>query len=430
MPSCSAASGVSAARIAWNERSDAAGTRSGTLAVPVSRSRPGAGEMRLPLRRYDALDGAPHTVLLLAGGPGESGLAEAATGSHRPLVDALRRSANVVALDQRGAGAARPAIEPVVTWGLELGHLVTREQALAHAQALSRTSAAQWRAQGLVLDDFGIRESADDVIALVDALGLERVALFGQSYGTQLGLQVLRERPERCSSAVFMNVEAPHQTVKRPLLVDAALRRVLEPAQLATLERLLSAEQAWELDGVTVAIGRFELQRVVARALGRHASLASLRQALDAASRSRPDLGPLAAATAAWKASEFGGLQLVVDSASGVARARRAEIERERSQTLLGDAVDFPLPHVAEALGVTELGEAHQAAVCSDVPVLFVSGALDGRTPPDNVEEIVGGFPRARHVVQPDGMHEVGDYVGDAQLLATICEWLTREDVA
>lgn len=64
-------------------------------------------------------------------------------------------------------------------------------------------------------------------------------------------------------------------------------------------------------------------------------------------------------------------------------------------------------PYVADAWGAPDLGPNFRAPVRSNVPVLFISGTLDGRTPVINAEEVRAGFPNCHHLIV-DGMAHDG----------------------
>lgn len=409
----------------------------------VVRSRPAGavGTVTIPVRHWPAGADRP-TVLLIAGGPGESGLHEATYGTHRTLVQHLRSRANVVAFDQRGTGSAQPLLRAPASWRLPVSQSLSREEALGRARDLARATAALAGEDGVDPNWFNISESVEDIEAVISSLHLDRVALFGQSYGSQLGLSFLREYPHRVARAVFMNVEGPDQTVKLPLRVDGAMRELLqhepplsrqEPFALVRdlIERTREAPPiVARVGGQRVEIGLFELQRIIARAIGQQKPLRRLLHAIADANQSA-DFSALASVVREWKTSPFGALQLVVDSASGAPPERRAEIERQRDLALLGDAVDFPLPNVAEAFGVAELSSVDEDPRRTfDTPVLFVSGGRDVRTPPQNVEDLLRGFSDAGHLVHPVGMHAVGDYLGVPHLLRTVCDSLIGTEPA
>jgi pimeloyl-ACP methyl ester carboxylesterase len=97
-----------------------------------------------------------------------------------------------------------------------------------------------------------------------------------------------------------------------------------------------------------------------------------------------------------------------MDCASGASpgRLERIAAEAARPGSLVGDALNAPFPEVCDAWPVADLGEGFRSPITSDVPVLFVSGTLDGHTPPANVEDLLPGFTHASHVVVDNASHQ------------------------
>jgi len=62
-------------------------------------------------------------------------------------------------------------------------------------------------------------------------------------------------------------------------------------------------------------------------------------------------------------------------------------------------------PELDETFGIADLGEAFRARVESDIPTLFVSGSLDGKTPPARAERARRGFTTSTHVVIENAGH-------------------------
>jgi pimeloyl-ACP methyl ester carboxylesterase len=73
---------------------------------------------------------------------------------------------------------------------------------------------------------YGEREFAADALAVLDAIGTERVVLVGFSMGAQRGLLLAGEHPERVAGAVFIGSAVPlGPTVPREQWVDEFTRR-------------------------------------------------------------------------------------------------------------------------------------------------------------------------------------------------------------
>lgn len=132
----------------------------------------------------------------------------------------------------------------------------------------------------------------------------------------------------------------------------------------------------------------------------------------------------MAGALPGLRSTEESAMRWAMDCASGVSEARREQVVNELETSLLGMAADFPYPHVCDAWGVTDLGEAFRAPLISATPVLFVSGTLDGRTPVSNAEEVMTGFGNSSHLIVEDVGHEGFVFFASPELLTLVGEFL------
>jgi pimeloyl-ACP methyl ester carboxylesterase len=279
-----------------------------------------------------------------------------------------------------------------------------------HGPACSRVDLAAYTTEA----------SADDVEDLRAALGVEQVVLWGTSYGTHLALSVLRRHPASVDRAILHGVEGPDDTLKLPSQLDANLRELGRyvaadpfwgdrfPDLEAAVREVVADYEARPLNVNAQApflLGGWEIQRALAGIAGDSEALADVPMALELL-RSR-QVEPIAPALAeARRRPALPAMTLSMDCASGASPERRARIAAEAPASALGDAADFPLPFICESWPVPELGDAFRTPVESDVPTLFVSGTLDGRTPVSNAREVMQGFSRGRELVIEGASHD------------------------
>jgi pimeloyl-ACP methyl ester carboxylesterase len=150
---------------------------------------------------------------------------------------------------------------------------------------------------------------------------------------------------------------------------------------------------------VRVTVGEFDLVKVTANGLGDVAFLRRLPARIHA----------LAKGDYTWLAEEAlkmrrgavptNAMTYQMDCASGLSAERRERIAREAPGAVLADVIDFPWPDVCDAWGNPDLGAEFRRNPVSQVPVLFFSGTLDGRTPASNAEEVRAGFPNSHHIL-------------------------------
>lgn len=97
---------------------------------------------------------------------------------------------------------------------------------------------------------YGLAEHADDVIGLLDRLGLEQVILGGHSYGGLLGLYLAAHHPQRVSRLVVMDAAARmHPETRR--LIQPAIDRLGKPVDswdtyLAAVKLMPFFDQWWD----------------------------------------------------------------------------------------------------------------------------------------------------------------------------------------
>jgi pimeloyl-ACP methyl ester carboxylesterase len=402
----------------------------GTLWVPENRSRPDSRRIKLEFVRFPATrktDAAP--IVYLAGGPGGSGI-EAARHERFPLFMALREVADVIAFDQRGTGSSNSVPSCDAGSAYPLDQPLTRASVIDFMRKQAPICAAFWAEAGVDLAGYTTWESAADLDALRQALGAEKLNLWGISYGSHLGLATIKRYPEHIERAVFSSIEDLHETVKLPALTDAYFARVQAvinadadnaaryPDLAATMREVfasLDAEPAQlEVRGangepVQLSVGAFDLQLLVSMMISDPQGMAHL-PAMFEGLKTR-SFGPLAQILHDRVREDFGrysnGMSTAMDLASGISTARLAEVEQQARTALLGDALNYPMPQLIGLYGVADLGEDFRAQSPSDVPTLFLSGTLDGRTYPESAADTARRFSRGQHLVIENAGHNL-----------------------
>jgi len=205
----------------------------GVFEVPEDRRDPGSRRIKLTYVRFASTAARPGPpIIYLAGGQGGTG-SGAAAGARFPIFMALREVSDVIALDQRGTGLSnhipprpRPSGPPPP---------FTREGLTAHIRAEYARAFADWTKAGVAMRGYNTNENADDVDALRQHLGAAKMHIWGISYGSHLGLAVLRRHGDKVERAALASLEGQDQTVKRPARWDDYLRQV---------DRLMGADPA------------------------------------------------------------------------------------------------------------------------------------------------------------------------------------------
>ncbi len=405
----------------------------GVLLVPSSRRRDESAAIALPFIRVPAKrDQGLAPLVVLFGGPGV-GAIDSFQGYFFEHVERLAATCDVVTFDQRGCHGALPDLVNAFPPDYDLGEPMTRESFLVAQRESAARLGAYWRERGVDLNDYNTVESAHDVDDLRKALGAERINLYGASYGSHLGLAVLRLHDEHVDRAILCLVEGPDDTHKLPSNVDRHFQHLADLARTdanlvgactdlfadfaVVLDELERTPVKADLNGVEhpVPIGKFGLQCILGNALGSTRAMRSLPGF--AHQLRRGDFTALTRRFDRWRInSSIHGMMLAMDHAAGASPERSHRIEEERMDALLEDSFNLPFPFIGQELGVAELDHAFRTPVQSDTPTLFCAGTLDGRTPISNAQAALRGFPNGQLIVVEGMGHDEPALLLDAQV--------------
>jgi pimeloyl-ACP methyl ester carboxylesterase len=106
-----------------------------------------------------------------------------------------------------------------------------------------------------------------------------------------------------------------------------------------------------------------------------------------------------------------------MDMASGISPSRLGQVRREARTAVLGEALNFPMPQLLDAIPGVDLGESFRAPIRIDHPALLVAGSLDGRTPLAEQDEVAAQFGRKSRVIVENAGHNVFEAHPDVQTL-------------
>jgi pimeloyl-ACP methyl ester carboxylesterase len=171
-----------------------AGARCGTVQVPLDRGNPGLGTTDIGfalLSRRDPATPSEGTVLFNPGGPGVAPIAQAANLAEKfaPLLE----TRDLLLVDPRGTG--RSGALACRGLGLEI--------VFAPRADLLEAFGACGQALGARIGLYGSAAVADDFEAVRAALALDRVDLWGESYGTYLMSVYAARHPQHVRSIVL-----------------------------------------------------------------------------------------------------------------------------------------------------------------------------------------------------------------------------------
>jgi pimeloyl-ACP methyl ester carboxylesterase len=416
----------------------------GRLSVPENRRNPRSRLIELAFVRFKSTAPNPsHPIVYLAGGPGGSGIG-AARGSRFPLFMAMREIGDVIALDQRGVGMSKPNLNCSEVIDYPIDKEASREALLEAVRKASRSCAERLQGQGIDLQGYNTNENADDLEALRKALGATKLSLWAISYGTHLSLATIKRHERSIHRVILAGVEGLPQTIKLPGNIQKHLQHI---DRLAKADADISKEvpdflglmkQVFDKverqpavveitdpktqKPVRVTVNKFVLQMLTSNSFGGEEGFLPMRFF----SMSQGDYR-LAAQGWGRLVSRLplgSAMSMMMDCYSGVSPARRRQIAREAKTSLLEDVIDLPHPYVCDAWGNPDLGEAFRKHPQSKIPVLFISGSFDVRTPVSNAEEVRKGFPNSEHLIIEGAVHSDPLFLSSPKIKEVMLEFM------
>ncbi len=436
-----------------------------TVPVPLARGALAApGTIPLAVERLQAGAVPSRTaVLALAGGPGQAA---------NPLADQLAKAIapalgtrDLVVYDQRGTGRSDPLSCKALDY--------SRALATATATTVGRFFEQCAQQLGVARGAFTTQESVQDIEALREALGYEKLVLYGTSYGTKVALEYAERYPQYVEALVLDSVVTPEGPETFKLATFQALGPMLGELCSSDACAHITANPLGDIARLNASLRRHPLEGDVYDGAGhRHAD--TLREAGLLGILEAGDLNPalralLPAAVQSALHREPDPLLrldllsegLIPNVPIGPRNSRSEREANEENNNALFPATTceeqrFPwqraatpatrraealtalhaLPSsdfypfqaetawqdssIVECLNWPNAAPAPPAAgVLPNVPTLILSGAQDLRTPTTNARAVAAKIPDAQLLVVPYTGHSViGSDFGDCADLA------------
>jgi pimeloyl-ACP methyl ester carboxylesterase len=334
----------------------------------------------------------------------------------------LRKYGDVVAFDQRGTGLSEPSLVVPVRFDLPADKPVNSPEAMARLKVVGETIRTNIRDRGIRLSAYNTLESAADVDAIRQSLGVDKVVLFAHSYGTHLALAMIRQYGRHVERAILSGVSGLDQRWREPVESDRWLERVGERMRqdeglprdfigqvkrtFASLERDPIIVQQ---NGSQMLIGKAEIQLLVTLLSGDIQFIRSLPVLFDNLEK-RTNLESIATnVQRAIRQRQAGtAMTYAMHAASGVSRARLGRIQSQVSGALFGNAINWGIGDESfiRSLAVPDLGDNFRAPFRSDVPVLLISATLDGRTSETDARAVGHQFRNASYLTIDGASHD------------------------
>jgi pimeloyl-ACP methyl ester carboxylesterase len=378
----------------------------GYIEVPENRNKTNSRLIPVKYVRFPATgnkSGSP--IVYLSGGPGGSGIDTAKYPNFRfPLFMAMREFGDVIALDQRGTGSSKTAPKCVSSHTLPLMTKLTNDLVSLLYQKAAEECVVFWQKQDVDILGYTTTQNALDIDDLRKHLTAEQVTLWGISYGSHLAFSAMKELKGKINKVIIASAEGLNQTVKLPSETDAYFARLQQAintqkeakkAYPDIIKLMHRVHNKLEQTPITVSIPqkdgffvdmlfqKIHLQIVASSMIADPhrgvKSLLMLYKTLDQ-SNNNSLIEILKRGYFDNKPISFNAMSFAMDIASGITDKRLALVKQQAKTSLLGLALNFPMPQLNNAVKGLDLGDRFREAPISNIPTLLLTGTLDGRT--------------------------------------------------
>lgn len=426
----------------------------GFIEVPENRAQADSRMIKVSYVRFPATGnkkGSP--IIYLSGGPGGSGIMTAKYPRFRfPLFMALREFGDVIALDQRGTGAAKPALKCSSQQSLPMTKVISADELSRLYHTAANECVDTWQAKGIDIQGYTTQESARDINALREHFDAEKVTLWGISYGSHLALASIKSMQGKIDKLVIASAEGLNQTVKLPARTDAYFARLQQaintqpqakkryPDIIAMMQRvhekLDDAPKMLTINRKNGSSYQLLFQKAHLQMLASgmisdpHRGVTPLLALYHELDNDGDNVLKSIVARGYFddKPISFDAMSFAMDIASGITDERLAQVNEQAKTSLLGTALNFPMPLLNKAVAGLDLGDDFRTLPKSDVPTLLLTGTLDGRTYVEGQLEATQGLSNLTQVTVANAGHNL--FMSSPKVTQVIKEFLQGEQVS
>ncbi len=416
----------------------------GLLFVPENRSAKDSRTISVHFFHFPAQqksDLAP--VFILPGGPGGSYSVRSFYryyGGERAKawtteLTIMNQKRDIVIVNQRGNSNAPGLTSSEWRWRVKpipLNEPLNLARTAKQYQASIKEQVAKWQKKGVDLAGYDIINIVDDLEDLRNALGFNKIALRGNSFGSQWSLSYLKRWPDNVDRILITGVEPLDHAYDSPQDLWKALERLEAYARnnktfgptlpetglleifKSLLKRLDAQPAAVEIEHpeeegmANMAIGADDIRDyITGRIYGdRRETLrywpkyllelenADYRFIASQAAEDRPDTyaGPMIGA--------------LIDNSLGISKKREAKLMAEPATQWLGNRNRWYMAS-REVTPTPVVDDEFRLGLRTDVPVLMIQGDLDFSTPYENALELMPSLKNGHLVTVKGGTHSV-----------------------
>jgi pimeloyl-ACP methyl ester carboxylesterase len=412
----------------------------GKIETPENYQIPDGEKLSVNFAVLPAIDNSEYKapLMFLAGGPGQAAV-ELATGLNR-VFNEVRKTRDIILVDQRGTGESSAlscefdAVDNVYSTLPDS----LDPQEVKDCISQFKGDVTQYNSENAIRDFDAIRE----------ALGHEKLNIYGGSYGTRAGLVYMRMFPDSLESVVldsvgpievpigmfgksgarsfnllldnckasescntaFPNLSKEFQEVKErltkaPVSIDILHPRLGTPTKLVIDETKFTGNLRFQLYGME---GRSMVPLVIHQAyLGNYQPLVGL------------------IARTEGEQLVYTGLLFNIVCNEDIPRVTAADKAADANNNFDGNDSHLAWEMICPFFPKYRPSEDFYQSVTANIPTLILSGNLDPVTPPSNGEHSANTLPNSHHIVVENASHTVAMSTCASDL---VNEFLTSKD--
>lgn len=231
----------------------------GRVVVPYDQTGVVRGSLSLHVERIHTHGSAKGALIALAGGPGQA--ATPFTSDFRVTLDPALHGRDLVVFDQRGTG------DSAELFCSDLGSHKLPDLGVGRCAARL----------GSIRGFFSTSESVSDIEAVRRAIGVDRIDLYGVSYGTKVALDYATRYPQHIDRLVLDSVVMPGRLDPWELSSFAAVPRILNQLCAKNACRGITTDPTGDLTNLVARLSKQQPRGFVVNGRGQR-RLGSIRR--------------------------------------------------------------------------------------------------------------------------------------------------------
>lgn len=376
-------------------------------------------------------------VMFLAGGPGQAAVSLAA-GLYKAFNE-VRKTRDVILVDQRGTGKSNP-LQCKDDLELDPYTFIPENYNADHI----KNCIVQLDGD---LSQFNSENAIRDFDAVRAALGHEKIAIYGGSYGTRAGLIYMRLFPDSLSSVVLDSVgpievpiglfgksaERSFKMLMNNCQQDEGCNAAFPELEQQFIKVVATLEQ--EPAAVNITHPSLGTQTEFAVSKGKFIStIFTMLYGMETRSlvplvisqAARGNYMPLAGITASGGLGEmYTGLTYNIVCNEDMPKITAQMFVDDANNSFNGDLTQSAFKMACAQWPKYSVDETFYRPITANIPTLIISGELDPVTPPSNGDFSHATLPNSKHIIMRDSSHTPG--VGGCAI-GIIAEFLDKKD--